>query len=150
MTAALAHDSEPDVFSKQFIVLVEALVNIARNDANGQRSIAREIVPSRHLASFRALSAECSRRNILKTRDGLTGGMSFLVDPSELSVGDVARIVKTFSRENWNGDRRSSLPLLNSIRARMIAEMDTVTIADLVRHPDLRPNNQLGGAVKSR
>jgi hypothetical protein len=134
-----SRDMEPDVFPRGFIDLIEVLVTIARNTEMGKRSIAREVAPKGVYAVFSLFCPELARRGILATTSGKPGvipqtgprGIRFLVSPSEITVGEIARIAKSFL---WPADtrQRSAFPLLNTMREWMIAEMDAITIADLM------------------
>lgn len=132
-------DNDPNVFPVLLVGLVETVVAIALDGEAGRRSTAKRSAPRPFLHLFRSLCPALVRAGILATEGGAAnGGVWMIVPPETVSVGDLARIIKAHQCPRENGQQASTLSGLNQLRSRMVAELDALTIGDLVRHQSRR------------
>ena len=135
----MSADDQIQVLPPGLCRLVESVLVIAREGKTTKYAVSRKLdLGTRYFEPyFRFLT----KAGIIVSKTGPTGGVWLAKPTDDITVGDLARALEETAanvrpkdglRYSVIADQHSDHPAIRQMRSRMIAEMDAVTIADLL------------------
>lgn len=145
-------DDQIQILPPGLVHLVEAVLIIAREGKTTKGDVSKRL--GLHCRYFEPYFRFLTKAGVTTSLTGPTGGVWLARPAAGISVGELARVCATVAisitgREHTRSLQWSPHPLIGLMRSRMVAQMDAVTIADLLADPyfdrELEPRKRWAG-----